>query len=236
MQLSPQLITKDPILAIIVTFNPQLEHLYEFVIELSKQFSSILIIDNNSDNYTKVFNKVNLTNENCKIIFLKNTSNIGLASAQNQGAKYVLDNSYKAFCIFDQDSDIKSDYLNVLINDYNLLISKGIQVGAIGPCVVDKSSNFSYPVSIYKGMLLKRKTLKISEVAECSYIISSGSLITTKTLKEVGTKISTIPETNQPIKKVTLEMNEKINEYLIKIASVDTLADILEDVNINPNY
>ncbi len=29
---------------------------------------------------------------------------------------------------------------------------------------------------------------------------------------------------------------EKINEYLIKIASVDTLADILEDVNINPNY
>jgi hypothetical protein len=29
---------------------------------------------------------------------------------------------------------------------------------------------------------------------------------------------------------------EKINEYLIKIASVDTLTDILEDININPNY
>jgi rhamnosyltransferase len=186
MQLSPQLISKDPILAIIVTFNPQLEHLYEFVIKLSKQFSSILIIDNNSDNYTEIFNKVNFTNDNCKIIFLKNTTNIGLASAQNQGAKYVLDNSYQAFCIFDQDSDIKSDYLNVLINDYNLLVSQGIQVGAIGPCVVDKSTNFSYPISIYKGMLLNRKLLKINEVAECSFIISSGSLITTRTLKEVG--------------------------------------------------
>jgi hypothetical protein len=29
---------------------------------------------------------------------------------------------------------------------------------------------------------------------------------------------------------------EKINEYLIKIASVDMLADILEEVDINPNY
>lgn len=159
----------------------------QFVSKLESQFSSILVIDNNSSNYNDFNKELNFLRENSKTRFLKNSLNIGLASAQNQGAKYAVDNFFQAFCIFDQDSDIELDFLDVLLDDYNLLISKDVAVGAIGPSVVDRSSGISYPIAIYDGIFLKRHMLKEGEIAECSYIISSGSLISTQVWMQVGT-------------------------------------------------
>ncbi len=186
MQLSHQLTSKESILAIIITFNPDLIHFSNFITKLSNQFSKILIIDNDSKNYKDITHCVESLKASCEINFIKNLSNIGLASAQNQGAKFVIENSYEAFCIFDQDSDIDTNYLDVMVADYNTLVSRGESVGTIGPCIVDRSTGLSYPVTIYNGVLLNRYTLKGNEIAECSFIISSGSLIPRGSLTEVG--------------------------------------------------
>ncbi len=145
-----------------------------------------MIIDNDSKNYNDIKHYVEAFKESSKINFIKNHSNIGLASAQNQGVQFVMENSYEACCIFDQDSDIDTNYLDVMVADYNTVVSGGESVGAIGPCIVDRSSGLSYPITIYNGVLLNRYTLTENEIAECSYIISSGSLITREALIKVG--------------------------------------------------
>jgi rhamnosyltransferase len=178
------LTSKQKVLAIIITYNPEFEHLNNFVSILSKQFFSILVIDNCSDKFD--LNLDDHISENCYIHLINNISNIGLASAQNQGVIFAIDNNFESICIFDQDSSVEANYLDTMFSDYNLLISKGEAVGAIGPCVVDKGSGVRYPISIYNGFFLNRYQLNENEIANCSYIISSGSLISVDTLISVG--------------------------------------------------
>jgi rhamnosyltransferase len=178
------LTSKQNILAIIITYNPESEHLTNFISILTKQFFNILVIDNCSDKFDVNLNL--FSSESCNIELIKNITNVGLASAQNQGVNFAIDKNFESVCIFDQDSSVQLNYLDILFSDYNLLISKGEDVGAIGPCVVDKSSGISYPISIYNGFFLNRYQLKENEIAHCSYIISSGSLISVNTLKSVG--------------------------------------------------
>lgn len=185
MQLSPLLISKQNILAIIITYNPDIDHLSTFISILNKQFSNILVIDNFSEKFN--LNLDVFASNRCKIQIMKNVANVGLATAQNQGVNFALANNYESICIFDQDSAVEADYLDILFSDYNTLILKGEDVGAIGPCVVDKSSGKRYPVSIYNGFFLNRYHLKEKEIASCSYIISSGSLISINTIKSIGT-------------------------------------------------
>ena len=145
-----------------------------------------MVIDNDSKNQNEFLSNIEKIDNPCKFHVIRNSSNKGLATAQNQGAQFVLDNGYEAFCIFDQDSHVEPDYLDIIVKDYNSLVLLNVSIGAIGPCVVDRSSGKSYPIAIYDGFLLNRYYLKDGEIAECSYIISSGSLIGADALKIVG--------------------------------------------------
>ncbi len=169
--------------AIVVTYNPDLNDFSQFCNKLLKQFSDVIIVDNNSTNIDLIYSEFSSNN---RIKFRINSTNCGLAIAQNQGIHLAIENLAQSFCIFDQDSQIEDGYLEILINDYNKLIDERKRIASIGPVIVDQTTGEDYPAPIYNGMFLKRKFLKSNEVQNCSYIIASGSLYETKTFQEVG--------------------------------------------------
>ena len=166
-----------------MTYNPDLPHLLKFCRELSAQFMEVLFIDNNSANKNE-FSELTSLFSNVKIIF--NEENIGLATAQNLGVRYAFDMQVPGIVIFDQDSFIEHRFLETMVNDFNTLVADGNNVACIGPSIIDKQSGHRYPISRYRGFFLKRYVLQPDEIAECSYIISSGSLTSIVALKDVG--------------------------------------------------
>lgn len=183
MEIQPIKLNSKLTVAIVVTYNPDLNDFSQFCNILLKQFSDVIIVDNNSTNIDLIYSEFSPNN---RIKFVKNSINCGLAIAQNQGIYLAIENQAQSFCIFDQDSQIQDGYLENLINDYNTLIEQSKRIASIGPVIVDQTTGEDYPAPIYNGMFLNRKLLMSNEVQNCSYIIASGSLYETKTFQEVG--------------------------------------------------
>lgn len=164
------------VLAVIVTYNPNLLNLNELLYNLNKQNVETLIIDNKSSN------KISDRNT----IFLK--ENKGIAFAQNLGIKYAQENNFKYIIFFDQDSSIPNNFVNFLYKDYKYLLQKGCKVGAIGPRFIDERYNFYYKtISVNKyGFRKKHDVSEIVEPLHSTLLISSGTLISVETLKDVG--------------------------------------------------
>jgi rhamnosyltransferase len=171
------------IYATIVLYNPELARLLEVLIAVSKVVDGIFLIDNNSrDNIDEflqqassisaVINKIKLT---------KLTENIGLASGLNTGIRQCLAAGASHVLMLDQDTIPQPGMMDSLLAAMEYLENQGISVAAVGPRFFDprsqETSNF--------------KSKQVIENADCSYykesyLQSSGSLITSKTLAAVG--------------------------------------------------
>ena len=95
------------------------------------------IVDNCSTNVDsaqlKIFMKL-------KVYFLKN---YGIATAQNKGIEFAIENGADYILFFDQDSSIPDGYVQALYSDYQYLQGQGEKVGAIGPRFIDDRYNFT---------------------------------------------------------------------------------------------
>ncbi len=172
-------------IAIVVTFNPDINDFTKFCTILTRQFLNVLIIDNNSNNLTNIIDMVDTLEYHYNIKFIYNDINKGLANAQNQGVKYAIENNFESFCMFDQDSRIDSEYLINIINEYNNLTHRFGKIGSLGPTIIDQTTGNAYPAVRYDGFFLNRIHIK-NESIKCSYIIASGSLTDISIFQNVG--------------------------------------------------
>ncbi|MCM1963674.1 glycosyltransferase family 2 protein [Acinetobacter pittii] len=169
--------------AIIVTFNPSLENVKKLVKQLSIQSVIPCIVDNCSTNV----DSAQLKNiHEAKSIFLE--KNYGIATAQNKGIEFAIENGADYILFFDQDSSIPDGYVQALYSDYQYLQGQGEKVSAIGPRFIDDRYNFYYKtISVTKsGFREKHDVSQITKPLHSTLLISSGSLISVETLKVVG--------------------------------------------------
>ena len=164
--------------AIIVTYNPEIKPLKILVELLGKQVNQIIIIDNNSNNY----NELVFLESKCHVIY--NDTNLGLATAQNMGIKLAIEDA-DYLILFDQDSSIPDNYVELQIKCYESLIKKGEMIAAVGPKFTDESSGYVYPATIYQGPFIKRVPVA-DEPVEATFIIASGCLIPKEVIENVG--------------------------------------------------
>lgn len=162
--------------AIFVTYNPDLDEFTENLQSVIHQVGHICIVDN-STNESLQQGIINLSKRfNNKAII--NGENIGIASAQNKGFKWAIENGYEAFLLLDQDSKLKEDTVSGLIQSYHSLIKQGFKVACVGPLAYnrDKTEEDVYHIP----------TSEEQDVIEVQETLSSGSLISKQTLTEVG--------------------------------------------------
>lgn len=168
------------IFSIIVTYNPNIEHLTKLVNLLIFQNVDVVIVDNKSNNFSE-FGSLKLR----KLIILED--NLGIAKAQNKGIEYAIQQNAEYIVFFDQDSTICDNFISDLMFDYRELENNGVQVGSIGSRFMDERFSFFYPsINYNNGKRERVDTENIIEPTKSTLLISSGSLVSISTLLSVG--------------------------------------------------
>ncbi len=168
------------IFSIIVTYNPNIEHLTKLVNLLIFQNVDVVIVDNKSNNFSE-FGSLKLR----KLIILED--NLGIAKAQNKGIEYAIQQNAEYIVFFDQDSTICDNFISDLMFDYRELENNGVKVGSIGPRFMDERFSFFYPsINYNNGKRERVDTENIIEPTKSTLLISSGSLVSISTLLSVG--------------------------------------------------
>lgn len=156
---------KNNILAVIVTFNPDIKRLKENVESLKNQVENILIVDNNSNNISIIESIVNENNLKIKKI----SKNLGIAAALNKGLYFAKFNKMEYILTMDQDSIATENMVKNLLKGFSRR-----DIAIVSPSIIDLN---------YK----EYSTEKISEkYKEKDWTITSGSLNLIEPLIKIG--------------------------------------------------
>lgn len=93
----------------IVTYNPEMERLYENISAIYLQVDQVIIVDNGSKNIDNIKDMVKKFNKDILIIELN--SNYGIATALKKIMDYADKNEYKWVLTLDQDSVCNEDII-----------------------------------------------------------------------------------------------------------------------------
>ncbi|WP_260246077.1 glycosyltransferase [Levilactobacillus brevis] len=111
----------DSIVAIIVTYNPDLYDLRKNLSRYINACNKIIIVDNSETNLPE-----NTFSDN-RILLINMEKNIGIAGAQNIGISYVREHLLGDYLIFfDQDSSLDQFQVRQLFRDFQKLKDVGI--------------------------------------------------------------------------------------------------------------
>lgn len=154
------------ILAVVVTYNPDIERLKENINSIINQVDKILVVDNASKNVEEI-EKIFLYE---KIKILKNKKNFGIAVALNEGLNYANSNRYKFILTLDQDSISSNNMVEILKKGFE----KDKNISIVSPSIFDLNVN-------------EIMTNKIDDdYKEVEWTITSGSLCSVEDLLKVG--------------------------------------------------
>ena len=160
---------KENLCAVVTTYNPD-SNFEERLLQIRKQVADLVIVDNNSN--PQVIKLLNEISDKYGIHIIFNSDNLGVATALNQGIRWAKINNYFWVILFDQDSLVSADMVNILCDCYKTFEGRE-QIGIIGP-------GYSY------DEIIPSPTSNINEYKEVKSIITSGSLFSISLFDELG--------------------------------------------------
>lgn len=171
------------IVAVIVTYQPDIGELIQLLRVLKDQVSAIVVVDNGS-NASHDLEEI-LSRE--EAIFIQNGINLGVAEGQNRGIWWAKEYGADFVILFDQDSLPGNQMVQILASFARRKIQEGEKVGAVGPTNIDGRWDKPLPfVKIKYGVYIRIFCKADEEFVVTDHIISSGALIPMATLAEVG--------------------------------------------------
>jgi len=174
----------DDVIAVIVTYNPDMAVLETLLGSLLPQVAQAIIVDNGSSaDLAPWFAQLQHDN----LTLHKLGQNYGIAHAQNVGIE-KLDVGPEGFVLLsDQDSKPAVDMVLKLRDAALRLMAEGKEVAAVGPCFMDTRQNNPPPFTRIEGLAARRQYAeKPDSVVEVDYLIASGCLMPAKALRSVG--------------------------------------------------
>lgn len=159
--------------AVVITYYPD-SKIYIRIQRLLSQFAKIIIVDNGSGG--SGFGKtLSLYENNKQIHFIKNSKNLGIAKALNQGVLHAMKAGFEWIALFDQDSFLDKDAIDGL--KYTIKAHPDIRnIMIIGCNLVPPNSKVGLIKESYNSSLWK----------ETDQVITSGSVISAKAFETVG--------------------------------------------------
>ena len=161
---------KSNVCAVIVAYNPDGEFLSRLD-RVAFQVNEVVIVDNGSDQNSVNILK-NLSQTNVSVIF--NNSNVGVASALNQGMDYATRHNYKWILTLDQDTIVEGNMIETFGEIYSLAI-KTCNPAIIGSNFQDKLTG--QPLVPDDGMRPWNDVLTV---------ITSGTIVSLDAAKTIG--------------------------------------------------
>ena len=163
------------IYAVIVTFNPEIMNLKKLVSELINSDVEVVIVDNGS---------IEPIEPSLGGQLISLGRNLGIASAQNKGIDFSIENGAKNIIFFDQDSSISDD---LFINKLSQPLKSGKSFIS-APVFIDEQKGFVYPIVEIKknGSRVKHYPSVIEKNFLVNNVISSGTMVNVEVFKTVG--------------------------------------------------
>lgn len=158
--------------AIVVTYNSDLGVLRKLLGVLSTQ-ADIIICDNSIDDPKKAI--ISQLAEQFRATYCTMPDNVGIGAAQNHGIALAHQRAYEFVFFLDDDSIPDQSLVRNLIEVYRQLTASGVKVGAVGARARDSRGNDISNAA--EGNAIARS---------CSQMMSSGALIPTEALRDVG--------------------------------------------------
>ena len=177
----------DKIIAVVVTYQPDLNVLKRLLMSVVPQVNAVVIVDNDSETYFPTLNLAGVDPE--KISFIRLIENKGVAAAQNRGIAEAIQKRAGYVLLLDHDSIPAPDMVEKLLLAWKQLRHVGEKVAAVGPRYRFPNTNyFSYFVRF--GLLRFQKIYCPDEngnpYISADFLISSGCLISLSSIADIG--------------------------------------------------
>ena len=172
------------IVAVVVTYHPQLDNLGRLLEALFLQLKSVVVVDNGSDEkFNSWLNQYR--DQGVHGIFLG--TNNGVATAQNTGISWARRQGAECVILFDQDSLPAADMVHRLAMALQAKQAEGRKVAAVGPRYMDERQENPSPFIRARGLSFEQCACSTEEtVVHVDYLIASGCLIPISALDRVG--------------------------------------------------
>jgi rhamnosyltransferase len=171
------------VVAVVVTFQPDIAALERELIALSPQVARIIVVDNGSENLPALKTLLQAYPADLESLSV----NTGIAHAQNVGVRLAKRYDVPYVLLMDQDSEPAPDMIALLLTALKSLVAQGIAVAAVGPRYVDDRYEALPCFNRVKAFRMQRLGCESpTSVIASDYLIASGSLIPLAVFDEVG--------------------------------------------------
>lgn len=163
---------QDKCCVVLISYNPTLELVSNIEVLIS-QVPEILIVDNGSNPDSLCILEKLSQKESVNVKY--NSTNLGIATALNQGVNYAAENGYDWVVTFDQDSLAPTDYIQSMIRAYDNC-DNNESIAIISPRYQTITSVISFARKDTKNMLF----------SQIKTTITSGNIVRISALQSVG--------------------------------------------------
>lgn len=171
------------VVAVVVTHNPTLQELQRLLTATSVQVSRVIVVDNGSREFDAVARVIEKFH-NTQLIGLP--ENMGIAHAQNVGFRTAHSQSADYILTLDQDSVPEPTMVRILTAVFQQTHGER-PIAAVGPVLLDENTQLPLPFFSFQNGRKKRITpTKGNYVLEVDFLVSSGTLLATSTIIEIG--------------------------------------------------
>lgn len=165
------------VVAVIVSYHPDVQALSRLVEALAAQTAAVVVVDNASPSLPALPPAVQLIRlpQNQGVAAAQN---VGLQAAQRAGARFAL--------LLDQDSMPAPDMTAQLLAAWHSATTQGQRVGAVGPRIVDPLGRSEGFVNFGRGRYEALPADERRAWMRCDMLIASGTLLPLDVLQQVG--------------------------------------------------
>jgi rhamnosyltransferase len=151
---------------VIITYNPVLDYVEKNLLKLAKNGICTILVDNGSSNQSQLGSLISKLNITSEIKFLTLNYNSGLGTATNYGFKFAVNSAYNYVFLFDQDTDIRINYLLDAFNALKEVESMTNRPSIMSALCVNKANETKKKISTASFDLTELK----NSIASCTLV------------------------------------------------------------------
>lgn len=172
------------VVAIIVSYQPDLARLVDLLKAVSSQTGSVVVVDNGSTEDVAGSLAAQF-GPDVDVVSLR--TNLGIAAAHNVGIRWARGRGARYVLLMDQDSVPEPNMVQALKMAHENLVAAGNKVAAVGPRSKDRQTGYLSPHVRFAGFRFAPVTCEPGQsVVLTDVLISSGSFISIDVLDAVG--------------------------------------------------